>query len=244
VLKLQRARGVQVNARIEPYAFFLDNKRRDWFVPAVADFKEHLRRQIKFIKNSCDLYDQGHIEEALRIAVSLRVLFHDTKRSVSLLEHLNSKSISLLSTAAPFVEEPAFPNLYLVDLMVNVNRVDDIRCHCGPLLDEAMRKDEIAFETWWQKELVIEHKQPPSVFTRRDLVLAAANKDGGAHVDEKLDPMYEAICRGSGIEIEFVFQPQWKHPPVTLPFENIHYASLRQIAYETLNSPALLSLAA
>ena len=208
------------------------------------DFKEHLRRQIAYIRNSCQLFDSGHVEEAIRIAVPLRVLFHDTGHSVSLLQHLNSKSIALVSTAAPFVEEPVIPNLHLVEMFININGMDNIRCHCVPLLNKSPRNEAISFKKWWQEDIVIEHKQPRKVLTRKNLVLAAANMDGGAHVDDKLEPMYDEVRRGSGVEIEFVFKPEFGRDPVSVPFENIHYASLRQIGYEVLNSPELTALAA
>jgi hypothetical protein len=208
----------------------------------MADFKAYLRTQIKFINNSCKSYDQGDVDEAVRIAVALRVLFHDSGSSTSLLSHLQSKSVLLRSTAAPFVEDLTFPNLYLIELKASLV-ADNIRCHCVPLLDTAMRHEDIAFEEWWQKEPIIEHKEPPSNFTRKQLILTATNKDGGAHVDAQQDPIYDRVRRGSGIELEFTFKPESGRPPLTLPFENIHYASLRQIGYEVLNSPALLALA-
>ena len=66
------------------------------------DFPAQLQRQIGFLKRSCLTYDSGHQEEALRIAVSLRVPFHDTKSSVSLLTHLGVKALArVLSTFEP-----------------------------------------------------------------------------------------------------------------------------------------------
>src|ERR1035437_4448378 len=63
------------------------------------DFAAQLRRQIGFLERSCVTYDSGHHEEAVRIAVSLRVLFRDTPKSVSLRTHLGVKaSARVLST--------------------------------------------------------------------------------------------------------------------------------------------------
>jgi hypothetical protein len=213
----------------------------------MVDFRTQLKRQIKFITNSCQLYDQGCVEEAVRIAAVLRVLFHDSNRSVSLLTHLRSNSITLLSTAAPFDEDPILPNLYLVQEVAKLIMGadisgDDMRCVCEPLLASSLRNDIIPFDVWWDTELVIEHKQPKTSMTRKKLVLTAANQDGGAHVDEKLDDTYDYVKRGSGVEITLNFKPEWKRPPLTLPYENVHFASLRQIAYEVTQSPALLAL--
>ena len=64
--------------------------------------KERLKQNVGFIRRSCELYDQGHKEEAIRIATALRVLLHDTRRSVSLLKHLKVKGITKLnSSCAP-----------------------------------------------------------------------------------------------------------------------------------------------
>ncbi|MCK0439193.1 hypothetical protein MUG78_06870 [Gordonia alkaliphila] len=45
---------------------------------AADRFRRLLSSHIGFLKRSCWLFDQGHEDEALRIATSLRVLFHDT----------------------------------------------------------------------------------------------------------------------------------------------------------------------
>ena len=42
------------------------------------------------------------------------------------------------------------------------------------------------FEEWWTQETV--YRFGAFRIKRQDLVLHAANKDGGAHVDEKLAP--------------------------------------------------------
>jgi len=214
----------------------------------MVDFKEQLRRQITFIENSCQTYDRGAVEEAVRIAVALRVLFHDSTRSRSLLIHMGRKmAFSLLSTAAPFVADPVIPNFYLVQIvanltLVNQNRHAEFRCHCVPRLDGTTRKALIPFQAWWKKERVITHKQPPTALTRRDLVLAAANKDGGAHVDNALDPTYDYVRLGSGLTIEIDLNPKLGLPTQKASFENIHFASLRQTAFEVLNSPSVLAL--
>jgi len=82
-----------------------------------------------------------------------------------------------------------------------------------------------------------------AAISKRDLVLAAANKDGGAHVDKELDPVYDYVRLGSGLEIEVFLHAQWQLPPQKTAFDNIHFASLRQIGYEVLKSPSLLALA-
>jgi hypothetical protein len=213
----------------------------------MVDFKEHLRRQLKFLENSCLAFDQNTVEEAVRIAASLRVLFHDTQSSKSLLSHLGKSSLLMLSTRTFFTEDATAPTLPLVQLRAKLELLEgntkaEYRCHAVPRLADTFRKDLIPFKQWWKKEFVIEHKQPPTKLTRRDLILAAANKDGGAHVDEVLDPVYDYVRLGSGLELEIELNPKFGLPTQKASFENIHFASLRQIAYEVLNTPSLLAL--
>lgn len=64
------------------------------------DFKAHLSRQLTFLWRSCEAYDEGHTDEAVRIASVIRVLIHDTPKSTSLLNHLGALGISLSSTVS------------------------------------------------------------------------------------------------------------------------------------------------
>jgi hypothetical protein len=42
---------------------------------------DHLRRQLEYLRRSCELYDAGHLDEAVRLAMVIRVLIHDTKKT-------------------------------------------------------------------------------------------------------------------------------------------------------------------
>jgi len=221
--------------------------RLDILIPSafffrVVDFKNQLRRQILFIQNSCRLYDEAHVEEAIRIAVALRVVFYDSKHSVSLLQHLRAKSIFILSTA-DIPQKHQNHNLALVSGFANVPdaRLPIFSCEMRPVLDDPKRRDFVHFQTWWRKEIIIELGADGSL-NRRDLALTAANKDGGAHVDIALPLTYDKTRLGAGMELEITFKTGPK--TVKMPFENVHYASLRQIAYEVLNSPAISELSA
>ena len=64
----------------------------------------HLQKQLGFIERSCASFDAGFYDEAIRIAVSIRILLHDTKSSTSLLTLLGAKGITLRSTC-PLIDE-------------------------------------------------------------------------------------------------------------------------------------------
>jgi hypothetical protein len=200
----------------------------------VSDFKAHLRRQLKFLETSCELYDKGNVTEAIRLAATLRVLLHDTRNSISLLTHLGAKPILLLSTSITF-KKPQLLNLPLVRSTI---AIPDCTFKAFPILNTSQRNDTVNFETWWRKERIIELNA--ETLHRRELILIAANQDGGAHVDKSLNPTYDKTRLGAGMEVEFVMKGGL--PTKTASFENVHYASLRQIAYEVLNSNAIQKL--
>ena len=85
------------------------------------------------------------------------------------------------------------------------------------------------------------------VITRRTLVLSAANKDGGAHVDTALDAEYEELIKGMGVSLTFQDDDEKTGLPVgdflKSDLKYSHFAGLRQIAYEVLNTQAILRLA-
>jgi hypothetical protein len=67
-------------------------KRRKKAPRKHSTLDDNLERQIRYLKRSCALFDVGHEDEAQRIAVTLRVLLHDTRNSASLLSQLGMKS--------------------------------------------------------------------------------------------------------------------------------------------------------
>jgi hypothetical protein len=75
--------------------------------------------------------------------------------------------------------------------------------------------------------------------SRSDLVRDAANKDGGAHVAEKLTARYRALSSSGSIGS---FSSMNAGVDSEHLIENAHLISLRQLGFEVLNSPDLLRL--
>lgn len=80
---------------------------------------------------------------------------------------------------------------------------------------------------------------PTTRLTRRDIIWAASNKDGGAHVDPKLTPEYEALAK-EGAAGALVYQHDGD--VIVHSFTNAHLVAIRQLGHELLHSPDLLSL--
>jgi hypothetical protein len=105
-----------------------------------------------------------------------------------------------------------------------------------PILGEKFR--EMRLSDWWSKEPVFVHLNEQ--FTRRKIVLSAANKDGGAHVDVQLERYYEVLCAGEyaiGITGNLTYQgaPPFKQGITHYP-KNAHFALIRQFGHEVLIS--------
>ncbi|WP_156852879.1 hypothetical protein [Aeromonas jandaei] len=196
-----------------------------------TDFRHHLSRQLAFLKRSCDSFDAGFHDEAIRIATVIRVLVHQTKSSTSLLKHLNATTISLLSTAPP-----TNPNVVMSMGMGTIMMSSDGASYF-PSLGDTPFQESIPVSKWWEQEVMI---MGSVRLTRRKIVLAAANQDGGAHVDTKLNSEYEALTMPG-----FAGSICYHGPSSTkeIPLENSHYVCLRQFGYELLNSVELRSKA-
>ncbi|MDX1738187.1 MAG: hypothetical protein R3261_08110 [Alphaproteobacteria bacterium] len=197
----------------------------------MSEFKKQLNSHLKFIARSCEDYDQGHKDEALRIAVSLRVLFHDTNKSTSLLNYLKKKdTINLISTfVPPDVTLEGAENVEwhtVLPLMITSNGVQ------SPLDSWAVRST-LPVEKWWNEKIWVEGR---TILTRRDIVLSAANQDGGAHVDGKPSGKTKMVKKGPDVKIKI------NGIEVPNAMENHHYPLLRQIAFEILNSPEMVEL--
>lgn len=204
---------------------------------ATVRYPEQLRRQLGFIERSCSAYDLGHLEEAVRIATAVRVLVHQTPRSTSLLTHLQADGTRLLSTSPPLREERGLRKIYYNGLASI--RIRDGSAHLFAGLGNRSHSELLHWRAWWEQVVWLLADNRP--VTRRDIVLAAANKDGGAHVDEKLTVEYEELARDGAAGFFTVQNGPVSSPQ---PFRHAHFVSLRQIGHEILASQELVALGA
>ncbi|MDV6342639.1 hypothetical protein R2103_12760 [Nitrosomonas sp. Is24] len=80
---------------------------------------------------------------------------------------------------------------------------------------------------------------PDVRLSRKDIVLAAANQDGGAHVDSRLKPNYAELSKDGGLGLLLVNQDGIECDE---QITNAHFVAIRQMAYELLHSSELQSL--
>jgi hypothetical protein len=203
-----------------------------------VDVSLELRKQLNFIIGSCRGYDEGRLEEGLRIAVALRVMFHQTRNSAALLgPHFVEKKLNLISTTMLDMSRPKGRRdaLGFVGLFPSIGSFK-------PYIDTSKRNEQIPADAWWGTEPVMEllQEKTDEVVTRKQIILAAANQDGGAHVDQKKSAEYLRLSDGLSIEVVARFRDGVTRK-VKLRHANL--VALRQIAYEVLVSPDIKALA-
>lgn len=195
-------------------------------------FLRKLSEQLSSLKYSCAGYDNGMEHEAIRVAVTLRVLFHNTSHSKSLMAHLKMSSTMMLSSSVGHDDWKDY-----VGIVINLASATPVLCR--PKLGSKFTS--VPASKWWGAEPV--YKFEGREYFRRNLILAAANQDGGAHVDEKLERFYEDLAKGDqGLGIDgagLVYAngaPYDQSKVQTAP--NTHLAMIRQFAHEVLASAA------
>ncbi|MDO3312508.1 hypothetical protein [Mycobacteroides abscessus] len=204
-----------------------------------ARYKKLLGSHIGFVERSAKLYDAGYEDEALRLATSMRVILHDTGNSTSLLTHLELTATSMRATAR-------MRNDVLDYVGFEIDLASPEPITAKPRLDAKLI--DMPLIRWWKEEVVLECHPSGTApetgdtsdfsgsYTRRQIVLAVANKDGGAHVDAILPEHYKVLKAGQygmGLTGNLTFDGPAPFPQgTTLYPSNGTYALIRQFAYE------------
>ena len=195
-----------------------------------------------FLIKSAAAFDDGETDESMRMAVSMRVLLHDTRSSISLLTQLNAKDIFLTSTCGQIPTGAVMNSGSMFFYHIKMTP-HGLRTMVKPCLNDGppIPPYHLKAEEWWSQIVFVLSHGTDRRISRKDIVLVAANKDGGAHVDQSLTPQYESLQKLGGTRT--FFQMNIDGEEKTFKFENIHQVLIRQMTYELLNSPALLALA-
>ncbi len=216
-------------------------------------YKEALVTQLRYIHRSCELFDQGYWDEAIRIATQLRVILSPGGGSKkSLLQHLGvNRNVKLLSTCGP-----VSPNAVMYQGMGSFEYRSDGVTQTSKFyapLDDTPLAYEMKLHEWWEQVVYVlpppipsEGPVPPAladepstVLQRKSIILTAANKDGGAHIDAELTPEYERLAAPGAVgEWVGVVDGVEQRTPII----GAHFVCLRQMGYEILRSPGLGAL--
>lgn len=190
---------------------------------STSELEQHLSDHIGFLKGSADAFDRGLDGEAKRLAVSLRVLCHDTGSSHSLLGQLALLSKPFVSTAIPFDARNVSTHNGLAMIAARGRETVYI-----PMLDTVPMHRRMSFADWWGEIVFVDDRR--GKVSRKGLVLAVANQDGGAHVDPALNETYARLSRHNSLG--WVIKAGAEELPIPKP----ERAAVRQIAHEVLSS--------
>ena len=193
------------------------------------ELRTHFDEQWSFLRTSMREYDSGEWHEAKRIASTLRTLMHDTKSSTSLFQQLEIKDRLKLVNSGAGVD----PNNLMRSTSSLTTMGPDLRNPANgmtfyprpfAMMLASGRITELPFSEWWNMHVVkdVENR----VFSRRQLVLLLANKDGGSHVD-KLTNNERALKSGK----HFGWQLDTESGPVPVELAPVP-PSVRTIAME------------
>lgn len=208
----------------------------------------HLAEQVDFLRTACSEFDRGKLSYAKLAATTLRVLLHDTRSSHSLLEQLGVKSrIPFLDSAGQLLDTNLASSTNLTVQRITV--IDDEGRTAPayvPVLDDYAHRTRLnrptafglsqepaagrrlRFDEWWTMAVIRDGSR--TEFSRRDLVLALSNQDGGAHIDPTISEAYYKLSRANSSGwVAFGAGDD-------TPFDSPVPASVRQIAHEFLKS--------
>lgn len=208
-----------------PLSQLHDTAFMDAHIQSVEELQEHFDDHLHFLKSSADAFDNGFDSEAKRLAVSIRVMVHDTKNSHSLLKQLTLDR-PFYDTCMEINPAAVNPQNGLLGCRIGL---PTRRFYYAPL-DEAITEARmVEFGTWWNAEVIIDKNR--NRFSRKDIVLAVVNKDGGAHVDPSLNAAYSDLSRKNSMG-----WLQLTNDQGAIPVEGPEKAAVRQIAHEILKT--------
>lgn len=189
------------------------------------DLETHIEEQLRFLELSATSFDNGFEAEAKRLAVTIRILVHDTNNSHSLLRQLNKKGVKFLDSTFDFNPADIIGHGGLVCVSYGpagskyVAMLDNLPPPAIKWVD---------FETWWNMPVLVDNKRRQ--LTRQKIILTAANQDGGAHIDPKLDEIYSDLAKKNSLG--WVEQTEQGAKQI----EGADRAAIRQIAHELLKT--------
>ena len=198
---------------------------------SLHELKNHLKEQILFLKASASSFDEGFDGEAKRLAVSVRVLLHDTNNSISLLNQLGKKQIQFYDTCHNYNprDKTTFHGLVIIHISPQ-----------GPIFvprsvtppRSGIEYHFVSFEEWWDRIIIVDDKK--NMFSRKNIVLALANQEGGAHVDPELDADYVRLSKFNSLGWKSVVR---KGDVIReTDIGNPVFPSMRQIAFEVIRT--------
>lgn len=159
---------------------------------------EKLAEQIILLQSYAEMFDKGITEITLPIATAIRVLFHDTGSSVSLIKYIcdadgkDKNAFEMVTTKDQ--DDGTAKFVIFGDGLCGMTFSSEGISYFPKLGDST--KTKIPFDIWWKEDVVKNVSggfENPDWMTREDLIKLHANKEGGAHIDENKNKRIDEI---------------------------------------------------
>jgi hypothetical protein len=201
----------------------------NWIRPRY-EVVQALADQRAALQASCKSYDEGNQWEAARLANAVcTVVQDDGKHYTSLLKQLGIKSsLRFISSCLPMVKRGGRQQGLVSIRISGDTRTGEANAVYVPMLGSSPFKKRLQFPRWWDEVVLCDHKGD---LTRKRLVFALRNQEGGSHFDPVLrNPHYARLARESESTPKLIMENK------SAPALGVELASMRQIAWELLET--------
>jgi len=163
--------------------------------------RERLEEQRHLVNKSIVEFASGDLAEAVRLAVSMRVLVHETGSQKPLLGQLtpNYLELEILDRKEQKGEDPPPGTQRVVVMSVPISvQISDKGVFFNSGLDREAYVPSILGKWWTRPCLIL-----PGLggFSRKEIVLGLADKEGGAHVDVNISQRYRQLIESKQLQI-------------------------------------------
>lgn len=193
-----------------------------------AELIAQLANQRKALGASAENYDRGEKWEAQRLATTVYTLVHDGGRnSQSILTQIGIRgSLRFISSGRPVDHRNLADEHPLVMMQIGGENSGYV-----PRLGESSNENRnVQFDRWWTSDLIYRSRE--KTLSRRELVFALRDKEGGSHFDPQLnDDGYLAMTRDA---TRGWYVTTDNGPSARLL--GLELASMRQVAWELIES--------
>lgn len=200
----------------------------------ITDFSTDIKKQIRLLKNNCNVYDQGEFEHSLAIASNLRTILHTAnKKSQSLISHTGIEHNYKFYTSQKTPYETIMCLLLCTTAQIKMDSDKYNKFVFLPTLFDQVTVDSgyIKFKKWWNQKVIISNSHR---YSRKDLVLLSANEHGGTHIDSFVNKSFNDLIKDIESPLSYVKGSQPNMSLFNAPIKNYVYAAIRQIAHEVL----------
>lgn len=155
--------------------------------------KRQLIESLRDLSRDAVNYDKGDFYAVNRSSVTLRSIFYHSEYSHSLIQTLDIENNLYFKSFAPRKDNHVvanYGNLYTArflhfNYLNNTNEFQDVLIF-NPFNSHP---HSLPFEDWWEEPLIYFSND---ILNRKQLILAAANQDGGAHFDANIKERFRS----------------------------------------------------